>query len=133
MKLKTEKMDEIKELEDRVKALNEERNECLNKIDELKDEELLPKLKEKILGKCFCDENRYSTDERWSVYYYVKSLESSRYARVISFQTDCYGKLEIEDDKQYHVSLLDDSEEIPREIFEKEFKSQIDKMTVLFF
>lgn len=119
-------MNKIEELQKEADRLHKLRVDILNQIDDLKDSLVVPDLKLKFEGKYFVAINSFDSVRKWKQYLYVKNVKDSRYADVLSFETDTYNNMSI-NNNDASIDWLSESTEISRESFVKNLKIQLDK------
>lgn len=82
-------------------------NRLRDEIDKQELAKKLPALKRKYEGQYYKAKTTYgSGNKKFSIYYRVICVEDLRHVDVVKFQTDNYGKIFIERDKNYYPELL---------------------------
>jgi len=90
--------------------------EIRNKIDELKTNEVLPKIKEKYEGRFWKYENMTSSEEKWWLYSFCIEVENERGGLFNSFEITPYeSKCNIKTNQYFHLCQI----EITREDYMK--------------
>lgn len=118
--------EELAALEEEFKKEKQKLMSIRHKIDDLKNNELLPDVKKRYEGKYFKCKNSYSLPEAegdyWYVYYKVVNVNDVKMFEGVSFQTDTYGKVTVDANCDIFDTLL----QTP--ITEKEFMEAYQKV-----
>lgn len=94
-------------------------------IEDLKLSYELPKLRKKIEGKYFRYINSYSSSEvSWYLYMKVLSVADDGRLNVLSFETDCYDKMELKIDTVYYSKEIL-KRMISKSVFKKAYKETV--------
>lgn len=115
-------MEALKNAEKELALKKAEYYKQVDVVDQLKNTELLPKLKKEYEGKCFKERNSYgcgSDTPDWFIYYFVKKVKSERSCEALSMQIDGNGKVDLENDRHLPLSMCQN------EISKEEFLSAV--------
>jgi hypothetical protein len=93
--------------------------EARNQLDTIESKRI-GAINKRLLGKCYRFRNSYSSDSKWWLYLKCVSV-NGRELTTIQFEKDCYGKIEITQEK-FRFSLSDSYQEITQDHFEQAWK-----------
>jgi hypothetical protein len=91
------KKETYQSLKKRLAAFESKTCSLREQVFEMKFQRELPKLKKKYLGKYFKYKNSFGTSNKgWWLYFFVKGIEDTFYAKGCSFETDIDGHSQFE-------------------------------------
>lgn len=116
-----------------METQKENAQEIRNKISELQNQLYVIEASEKkakakkLVGKCFKFRNSYSSDKPWWLYIKIVGFTESGNLICFEFQTNCYGKAEVETTTMFG-NLHEGYIEIKESEFYKEYQKLLKRL-----